>query len=354
MTVSALVSVCGEALEIFTGFARMDEESEGRGVGRNDEVIGESAFQPETGHPKSAVLIGALRVGEVIAGLGDTPGHAAVASVLDLPLDDGTIGLVEESVLVRGHEEQRHEILEHRSAPGEQGHRAALCGELATEGEPVILFKISAGYEHVTGEPGLGREEIVEGGVEAAVADIVADREEVPRGVVEEGEIHLRLLRAAPGEVVDQGDAVGGIFSDTWKRGELAERRQRISSAVSAEEKLEVVECGAGLTPECRDPPVLLGIAIALQRFGIEGKGQEPGECVVGVRGRERGVGQLFTEKLGGGRRDEPEGVAETVGDGGGEHELIRQLQQSGAQGGECPREVAAVHAGNVKRQERL
>ena len=59
-----------------------------------------------------------LGVEDVVAGLGDAPGHAVLLAELDLAGDAGSLRLVEDRVREARPHQPRHQVLEHRAAPG--------------------------------------------------------------------------------------------------------------------------------------------------------------------------------------------------------------------------------------------
>ncbi len=59
----------------------VDHRGQRRGVGRDDQVLGEPALEAEAGHAEVRVLVGQLEVARVVGRLGDAPGHAALGAV---------------------------------------------------------------------------------------------------------------------------------------------------------------------------------------------------------------------------------------------------------------------------------
>ena len=117
----------------------------------------------------------------VVARLGNSPGHAALPAVLDLPADDGVIGAVEQRVLVGGHHQQRHQVLEHRAAPAQQRRRAARARQQTAQREPMLLAEIALGDHDEARQPRFGRQQIVKARIEPPLADVVANGEQVAR-----------------------------------------------------------------------------------------------------------------------------------------------------------------------------
>src|SRR4029079_678730 len=71
------------------------------------------------------------------------------------------------------------------------GQVAPLAGEQASEREPVLLRDLAPGDQDEAREARFGGEQVVAPRVPAAGGDVVADREQLARAVVEEVEVHL-------------------------------------------------------------------------------------------------------------------------------------------------------------------
>ncbi len=176
----------GEPLQVRARLLGHDHQRHHRSVRRDHEVVGEAALQAESGDAERAVLVVHRRVGRVVARLRDAPRHAALPAVLDLALHGAAAGLVEQRVLVTGHQEQRHQVLEHRAAPRQQHRHAGSRREQAAEREPALLADLPARDRDEDAEPCFGGEQVVVAGVGAPLVDVVADRHQVARVVVQE------------------------------------------------------------------------------------------------------------------------------------------------------------------------
>ena len=202
--------VGGEPLQVEARRLGRHHQRERRGVGRDDEILRESALQPEAGHAEGAVLVVEARVDRVVAGFRDAPGHAALLPVGDLPLHRRATGLVEQRVVVRRHHQQRHQVLEHRAAP-RQEHRSPPGGrEQAPEREPVLLRQLSLRDRHEAREPRFRGEQVVVARIAPALADVVADGQQVARLVVEEVVLHAGQLVALQRQALDLRHPLGG------------------------------------------------------------------------------------------------------------------------------------------------
>src|SRR3970040_218384 len=69
--------------------------------------------------------------------------HAALPPILDLPLHGRLAGPVEQRVFVRRHHQERHEVLEHRTAPRKEDRLSAGGGEAPPQGKTALLRQLS-------------------------------------------------------------------------------------------------------------------------------------------------------------------------------------------------------------------
>ena len=106
-------------------------------VGSDHEVLAESSLEAEAGHAEVRVLVGEFEIAHVVGGFGDSPGDAVCGAVRPLAADHQARGLVQQARRRRIHDQRRHEVLEHRPRPGDEG-RAQLDGcHRPREPEPV-------------------------------------------------------------------------------------------------------------------------------------------------------------------------------------------------------------------------
>ena len=162
--------------------------------GAIDQVGGQAALEAKAGHAERPVLIVAVAIGKRVGRLRDPPRHVALPTVLDLASDAGAAALVEQRAGEVPHQQLRHQVLEHRAAPGHQRRAAVHVGDEASEVKPVVLRDVALGNGDEAGQPRFRRQQIVEGGVESSrtlgVGEAVPDREDAPPAVVQEVEPH--------------------------------------------------------------------------------------------------------------------------------------------------------------------
>jgi hypothetical protein len=106
-------------------------------------------------------------------------GTVALAAVFDLASDARAAALVEERAREVPHQEQRHQVLEHRPAPGHQGRAALHVRDETSKVKPVVLRHVTLRDGDETRQPRFGRQQIVEGGIESSwsfsVGEAVSD-----------------------------------------------------------------------------------------------------------------------------------------------------------------------------------
>ena len=164
------------------------------GVRRDDEIVGESAFESETRYAERLVLIVAGPIGEREGRLRDAPRHASFLAVLDLPANAGATTLIEQRAWIAAQQQLRHQVLEHRSAPRHEGGSTVDARHQASEMEPVMLRDVAFCDRDETREPRFRCQQVVERCVETAravgVGETIADRENSPTAIVEKIESH--------------------------------------------------------------------------------------------------------------------------------------------------------------------
>ena len=114
------VTVGDDAAQIRTGGSGLDHQRQRRRIRRDDQILSQPALQAQPGDPECAVLVGELDVGGAVPGLRNAPRHATLPAIFDLPPHDRVIRLIQQRIAVRRHDQQRHQVLEHRAAPREQ------------------------------------------------------------------------------------------------------------------------------------------------------------------------------------------------------------------------------------------
>ena len=90
----------------------------------------------------------------------------------------------------RAHHQRRHQIFEHRSGPGDQARTAVDRRQGAAQPEPVLGGHIALGDGDEARQPRFGRQQVVEIGIETAVAAAIADGKELAVGIEQKAEFH--------------------------------------------------------------------------------------------------------------------------------------------------------------------
>ena len=116
----------------------------------------------------------------------------------DLALDDEPAGPVEQTPLGGPHHQRGHEVLEHRARPRDERGAELHRRHRPPEPEPVLRRHLAPRHREEARQPRLRCEEIVAPLVEDAIGHAIADGEELPRLVEEEGEVHRLAGQRAP------------------------------------------------------------------------------------------------------------------------------------------------------------
>ena len=106
-----------EARVIRAGGLRVHHGRQPRRVGRDHKIVGEAAFEPESGHAEIRVLIGEFAVAGVIGGFRNAPRNAFHGPIGLLAPDHGPVRLLEQAAGRRAHHQRGHEIFEHGAGP---------------------------------------------------------------------------------------------------------------------------------------------------------------------------------------------------------------------------------------------
>ena len=200
----------GQRLQIAAGLGRRHQQRQSRCIGGDDDVVTEPALQAKAWNAERAVLIVQLRVQGVVARLGYAPGQAELAGIIDLARHGGLAGLIQQGARVTGHDQQWHEVLEHRAGPRQQHRDAAAAGQQAAEGEPAFLWQLALGNHDEVGQPRLRGQQVVVGAIKALLIGVVTDGQQVALRVVEKGEVHVCQVARQYGQAFYQHDSLHG------------------------------------------------------------------------------------------------------------------------------------------------
>ena len=174
-TVRTFASFDGEPLQVLTSFSRCDYQRHRAGVRSDHQVIGQSSFQAEAGHTKGAVLVVQVNVGSVVTRFGNAPRHAAQFPILYLLPHRCFAGVIKQGVFIVGHDQQRHQIFEHRAAPRNQDRLAPRGDEQTAHREPMVLRNLPQSDGDVAAQARFRGQQIIEAGVTAALGDVAPD-----------------------------------------------------------------------------------------------------------------------------------------------------------------------------------
>ena len=124
-----------------------------------------------------------------VCGFGDSPGNAALSRVFHLALQCCGAGVLQQRISETPCEQQRHKVLEHSPAPGEQD--LPVRGRIrASQCQPVVYRYLAFSNGHQAGETGLACEQIVVGRKRQRRTHLIPDGKEPAIGIIEELHIH--------------------------------------------------------------------------------------------------------------------------------------------------------------------
>ncbi len=134
-----------QAAQVLGRGGGVDERGERGRVGRDHQLVAQAPLQAQPRDAERLVLVVAVVIDEVVGALGDPPGHAALGRVVPLPAHRHPATLVEQRVGVAAHQQQRHEVLEERGAPGQERRDPVHARDRPAQVEPVLLGDVALG-----------------------------------------------------------------------------------------------------------------------------------------------------------------------------------------------------------------
>ncbi|MNO69734.1 hypothetical protein D3C76_605930 [compost metagenome] len=102
-----------QALQVAAGRLRLDHQRQGAGVRRNHGVLGQPALEAKAWNTERPILIIEVSIEGVVTRLGHAPGDAQLVAMLDLQGDGSAARLLQQRSFIAGHDQVRHEVLEH-------------------------------------------------------------------------------------------------------------------------------------------------------------------------------------------------------------------------------------------------
>ena len=267
----------------------LDHRSQCRGVRGDHEVVAEAPLEAEARHAEARILVGALEVTRIEGRFRDPPRNAVCGRVRHLPRDDEAIGVAQQAEPRCAHDERGHQVLEHRSRPGDERGAAADGRQGATQPEPVGRVHLALGDGEEAGQASLGRQKVVAVGIEAPIPDSIADGEELARRYEEEEEVRL------PEEPLR-------LLGDLPKGSHERHRGRRGSAGIEDVGSRRLHQCGQG-----RRSRITAG---RLRRDGLE----IPGVAGHGGLGGLRPGHQLASWSCGVIRHESPGDIGERAG----------------------------------------
>ena len=178
--------------DVLCGFGGIDREGQHGRVRRHHQVVGQRLLQSQRRDSESAVLIDLVGVEGAIGGFGNAPRDFLLFTVFDLLMDGLMASLIQQRVRESAHEQQRHQVLEHRPAPRKQCWSIRCAEVRSTERKPVLDGHVALGDGDHTRQAALARHQVVVAGKLKGTSNQVPDPEQSPVPVIEETHIHAR------------------------------------------------------------------------------------------------------------------------------------------------------------------
>ena len=166
-------------------------------IGRDHAVGRWRAAQGQARHTKGRVLVGQRVVLREVGRLGHAPGQLLRLAVSLLLRHSCSVGDLQQTVVGLGHDERRHQVLEHRARPRLEAGARTDRQEGASECHPVAARHVALGDGQEAEQARLRSQQVVVALVERVVVDPQADVEQVALGVVQALKIHGGAQRLA-------------------------------------------------------------------------------------------------------------------------------------------------------------
>ena len=144
-----------KALEVLRGGLRVDHARQSGGVGSDHGIVRQPPLQAEPRNAEVGVLVGELQVLGVVSGLRYAPRRPHRRSIFDLAADDQPIGLLEQALGRRPHDDGRHQVLEHRTRPRDQCGAIRHPSHRTAQAEPMPRRCVPLGDSHEACKPRL-------------------------------------------------------------------------------------------------------------------------------------------------------------------------------------------------------
>ena len=298
-------------------------------------------------------------------------------------------------MVVGRHQQQRHEVLEHRAAPGNENRLAACAREQPPQRKPALLRQASLRDRDERGQSRLGSQQVVVARIAPPLGDVVTYRQQLTARIVQEVVFDFGKCVCLECQPFERGNPVSGALACQrdefpkfarfdfrrqfrFKARELAQRRDLIDAGESSgsvaggrrrcpgSEKPQIVEGIPALALERACPPAGLALGGGVQARGDRGGGLR--EVLEPQRRRGKGGRpgivcrfQVFPQldepvrrSSGHGLYENRQRVAQALEQSRPDDPAVGDGEKSRPQGQQVPCQVAAVHGRDVGRQQRL
>ena len=350
----------GQRAEVRARRYRSHLAGQRRGVGGDDFLCHWRAAQCQAGHSLGGVLVGQRLVARRIGAFRHAPGNAQALGKSHLFAQCAAVGLVQRAARWLHCHQRRHQVLEHGPRPGPQNRVAAMGEERPAQRLPVPGGKVALGNGQQAGGAGLGGQQVVERCVELLLLEPVAYVQQLPPRVEQETEIRIprQLFQGVGHRPQAQGDR---ILLPRADGADVQGRRLQGGQQVGQQPWQGVLRPGRGVGhgPRFRQiERVKLRKGVAQQSLQhhlgryVCGIGQGAVQQLADSRLLQRALQQARCARQAGfqpapGRMDRLL-AGRRIQRGAG------QLKAGAGYGKQMGSEVAAVHGGDIARQQRL
>ena len=290
----------GQLRQVVCRRLRIDHRGQRAGIGRHDQICLQPPLEAKIGHAKAGILVIHLQVARVETGFRQSPRHPAAAAIALLGHDRLAVRLIQQAARRFVHDQDRHQVFEHRPRPRPQSRTARHRDGRAAKPEPVGCGNVALGDGEQAGQPRLGRQQVIAAAVAGVLGLGKADRQQLAVGVQQKAELH------GPGHVMRlNGQCAQGVRQVEVGIGQMRRRlmvqrcQPRAIRARPTGQPRDGGPFGLRRGDGGRDPVHQLGVAIRagkvqrVQQAGADVLVRRVGPVLAGLRQRDQVPGQI-------------------------------------------------------------
>ena len=192
----------GQGIQIGHRRRGIHHRGKGRRIRRDDEVSVQAALKAKPGYAEVGILIGVLRIPNVIGRLRHSPRHPLFRPERGLPTDDQPARALKQAAGRCPHYQGRHEVFEHGAGPRHEHGPACRGGDCPAKPEPFARTNVALCDRDKTCEPRFGGQQVVAVDVELSLVGQIADRQQLALTIAQKAELHRE--RHAAGLFLDR------------------------------------------------------------------------------------------------------------------------------------------------------